>query len=106
MAKFPPEPKIRTLLRRNSLLCLFKIDRIDGILKRLGFNLCFSRFEGDVLDLNGTPLPDGIHQGPLIVALDDILVYLHPLKRVRMKGASLGRLQRFSRPGILHRTER
>lgn len=95
---FPPEPKIRTLLRRNSLLCLFKIDRIDGILKRLGFNLRFSRFEGDVLDLNGTPLPDGIHQGPLIVALDDILVYLHPLKRVRMKGASLAVCNGFHDP--------
>ena len=95
---FPPEPKIRTLLKKNTLLCLFKIDRIDGVLKRLGFNLHFSRFDGDVLDLDGNRLADGSHAGPLIAVLDDILLYLHPLKRVRMKGASLARSSGFYVP--------
>ena len=97
---FPPEPKIRTLLKRNTLLCLFKIDRIDGVLKRLGFNLHFSRFEGDVFDLDGTCLGDGAHSGPLIAVLDDILLYLHPLKRVRMKGASLAHSSGFYAPAF------
>ncbi len=97
---FPPEPKIRTLLKRNTLLCLFKIDRIDGVLRRLGFNLRFSRFEGEVFDLHGTSLVDGDHKGPAIVAMDDILVFLHPLRRVRMKGASLAVSRGFYDPGF------
>ncbi len=86
---FPPEPKIRTLLKKNNLLCLTKIDLVDAVLQKLGFNLHFSRFNGKLLNLDGQELGDGVVNGPVIAILEDIFVYLHPLRRVDMAGGSL-----------------
>lgn len=85
---FPPEPKIRTVLKQNHLLCLTKIDKVDAELQKLGFNLHFARFNGDVLDLNGNPV-NGETSGPVIVRMNDIHVGLFPLKRVLMHGSNL-----------------
>lgn len=102
---FPPAPKIRTLLRKNDLLCLFKIDLIDAELQKLGFNLHFSRFSGELLDLKGEDVPDGIHEGPAAVFLEDICIALFPLRRVRMKGATLARSAGFIEPSFTVRSK-
>ena len=85
---FPPEPKIRTVLKQNHLLCLTKIDKIDAELKKLGFGLHFARFDGEILDMDGNPV-SGETTGPVIVKIDEIHVGLFPLKRVLMHGSSL-----------------
>lgn len=85
---FPPEPKIRTVLKQNHLLCLTKIDKVDAELQKLGFSLHFARFDGDILDIDGKPV-SGNTSGPLIIRMDGIHVGLFPLKRSMMHGSNL-----------------
>ena len=91
---FPPEPKIRTVLEQNHLLCLTKIDRVDAELQKLGFSLHLARFNGDLLDMEGKPL-SGETAGPVMIRMDGIHVGVFPLKRVLMHGSSLWKCSGF-----------
>jgi len=86
---FPPEPKIRCVQNASSLLCLYKIDKIDAILKSFGFNLHFSRFNGKFFDLKGQEISNQKHIGPIIIKIDNIMIYIHPLTRVDMGKSDL-----------------
>ena len=84
---FPPEPKIRCVQEKSGLLCLCKVDKVDAILKSFGFNLHFSRFNGKLLDLEGRELTSGRHEGPLIIQIENTMIYFYPLTRVDMGGS-------------------
>ncbi|MBE6405489.1 MAG: hypothetical protein E7040_05660 [Lentisphaerae bacterium] len=101
---FPPEPKIRTILKQNQLLCLTKIDRVDAELRKLGFSLHFARFNGEVLDLNGNPVTEE-SAGAVIIRMNDIHAGLIPLKRVQMHGSSLWKCAGFKNDFRIKRKE-
>lgn len=89
---FPPEPKVRTLQHNDTAVCLFKIDRVDARLRRLGFNLLFSRFHDRAYDRELRPL--SLSETPLTVSelileLPQVWVCLFPLQRVDMGRSSL-----------------
>ncbi len=86
---FPPEPKIKCVQEKSSLLCLYKIDKVDAILKSFGFNLHFSRFSGKLYDLESREIISGRHDGPLIIQMENTMIYLHPLTRVDMGRSDL-----------------
>jgi hypothetical protein len=86
---FPPEPKVRCTQDGSSLLCLYKIDKVDAVLKSFGFNLHFSRFNGKVFDLQGNEVGTSDHCGPVIIQVADSMIYLHPLTRVDMGNSDL-----------------
>ncbi len=91
---FPPKPQVRCAQRDNELLCLFKTDNVDAVLKRFGFNLHFHRFSGQVFDQIGSPIDltsktQTQHAGPVIIQIDQVFVVLVPLERVALKGSIL-----------------
>jgi hypothetical protein len=86
---FPPEPEIRCAQDGSSLLCLYKIDKVDAVLKSFGFNLHFSRFNGKVLNLQGNEITVSDHCGPVIIQVADSMIYLQPLERVDMGNSDL-----------------
>lgn len=87
---FPPEPKLRCLQKNGELLCLWKIDRVDAVLKRLGFNLHFSRCRPKIYDLAcEKPLPDDSSKARILLDIDGIWLFLAALQRVDMASSSL-----------------
>ena len=90
---FPPEPQIRCNQQGGELLCIYKTDSIDAVLRRFGFNLHFSRFNGKLFDISGCPLnmtsAGTIHMGAVIMSIDGVFVMLVPLARVDMAKSEL-----------------
>lgn len=77
---FPPEPQVRCRQSDNRLLCLFKTDRIDAVLRRFGFNFHFSRVGKNYRKTAA---------GALLLKVGNGIVLLQPLKRVNMAGSTL-----------------
>ncbi len=97
---FPPEPKLRCLQQNGEMLCLWKIDRVDAELKRLGFNLHFSRCQPKIYDLDSeNPLPDNSCKDRLLLDIDGIWLFLAALQRVDMAHSSLSQ-GRFLPPSL------
>ncbi|MCK5843928.1 MAG: hypothetical protein KAG97_04415, partial [Victivallales bacterium] len=90
---FPPEPRLRCLQHRDQMLCLYKIDKVDGILKLLGFNMFFARFSGRVYDFDGKII-ELVSEEPrvaerVIVEFPSVWLIFIPLSRVDMAKSSL-----------------
>ncbi len=86
---FPPEPEVRCLQDGSKLLCLYKIDKVDAVLKSFGFALHFSRLNGRLWNARGEEITVTDHFGPVIIQTAEVLVYVHPLMRVDMGNSDL-----------------
>jgi hypothetical protein len=90
---FPPEPRLRCLQHRNMVLCLSKIDKVDGVLKLFGFNMFFARFSGIVYDFKGCEIELSKKESErverVIFEFPSVWAVLMPLSRVNMAESSL-----------------
>jgi hypothetical protein len=88
---FPPEPEIRSLQNKNSLLCLYKVDMLDASLRKFGFNMHFQRFNGTIYSIEGKKIANKKSKIPECVVLEEENTFLafFPLSRVNMSGSSL-----------------